>query len=485
MQKIKISVIIPARNEEKYIESCIKSVKVQDFDCYEIIVVDNGSTDRTAKIAQKLGVKVVFESRVGLPRAKETGRGIAKGNLLVYIDADTILPHTYLSTLFKFFESHKKVTVASNPFLFYDGNYALGVSIKIFFKFVFPLYHKILQILHLPKMIFGSNFAVRKEILDKVGGFDTSIKFYGEDTNIAKKLSQKGEVAYISNLYTYTSARRYNKEGFFRTIFIYFANYIYMLWFNRPISIINSFSSGLTFWSNPLPILRYGIITICVTTLFMYGLAYPKSEVFGKVIYRISSKDKEVALTFDDGPNGKYTEQILDLLDKENIKATFFLIGKNVEVYPNIAKEIVKRGHCIGNHSYAHSWELPFTSKKKILDDLNKAKQVIYNATGIKTDLFRPPHCLRTPWMIEEIHQQGYKMITWNDMTTNYILKTKAEKIAKKIISETKPGSIIVLHDGLNTEHNVNRENTVEALKIIIKNLKEKGYAFTLINTRA
>jgi len=333
---IKISVIIPARNEEKYIESCIRSVKLQDFSDYEIIVVDNGSTDKTVEIAKTLGVRVVSEPKVGLHRAREKGREIARGDLLVYLNADMKILPLYLSRIFEHFEKHKNVVAVSNPFFFYDGNWRINILTRFFFKIFFPIYCKSLKVLRIPRVLFGANFAVRKKALEKIGGFNKSLEFYGEDADISKRIYRERDIDFINDLCTFTSARRYREQGILKTAFVYFTNYFSMLLFSHPISLPN-FRLG--------PIFKYGTISISIVMSLIYGLVYPKSEIFGHVIHGLNSHSKVVALTFDDGPNGKYTEQVLEILRKENIRGTFFLIGKNVEVYPNIAREIVKQGH--------------------------------------------------------------------------------------------------------------------------------------------
>ena len=268
---IKISVIIPARNEEKYIESCIRSVKLQDFSNYEIIVVDNGSTDKTAEIAKTLGVRVISESGVGLPRAREKGRGIARGDLLVYLDADMKIPPLYLSRIFEHFEKHENVVAVSNPFFFYDGNWGINLLARFFFKIFFPIYCKLLKILKIPGVLFGANFAIRRKALEKIGGFNKSIKFYGEDTDISKRISKEGDIDFINNLSTFTSARRYTEQGIFKTTFVYFVNYFFMLFFSHPIALPNFRLS---------PVFKYGTISVSIAMPLIYGIVYPKHLIF-------------------------------------------------------------------------------------------------------------------------------------------------------------------------------------------------------------
>jgi len=478
IQKAKISVIIPARNEEKYIESVIKSVRAQDFNEYELIVVDNGSTDKTAEIAEYLGARVVFEPTTGLPRAREKGRNVANADLLVYLDADMIIPPSYLSKLFCFLEENKKVVAVSNPYLFYDGNWRIKSLQKFVFKIHFPIFRRLLKVLKLPVNLMGGNFAVRKKTLEEIGGFNKNIEFYGEDLDISKRISKKGDIAFIENLYSLTSARRFMQQGIFRIYSLYIANYFSMLLFNHPYHV-NKFKHVPKF---KLAAKYAALLIVSFIGFFLYSFTYSKSEIFGPVIYRLNSPDKVIALTFDDGPNSEYTEQVLEILEMEGIKGTFFLIGKNVERYPQIAKEIVEHGHSIGNHSYTHPWSLSFESSKAVIDEVKKAEEAIYKANGVQTNLFRPPHGFRTPWMIHNIHKMGFKIITWDDMTTDYYASTKPEEIAKKILSKARPGSIIVMHDGLNLNHGTNRENTIEALNIVIKKLKEENYKFVSLN---
>lgn len=214
--------------------------------------------------------------------------------------------------------------------------------------------------------------------------------------------------------------------------------------------------------------------------LLAYGMAYPKSEIFGRITYNLKTHDKTVALTFDDGPNGIYTQQVLDILDQNKVKATFFLIGENVQRYPTLAREIAQKGHQIGNHSFDHIWLLPFKSPTRIISEVNKTEAIITAITGAKPNLFRPPHGWRSPWMIKAVSQEGYKVVNWDDSAQDYLPMVSSGTIARRIIGRVRPGSIIDLHDGFNLDHGANRQNMVGALDIIIKSLKNEGYRFVL-----
>ncbi len=154
------------------------------------------------------------------------------------------------------------------------------------------------------------------------------------------------------------------------------------------------------------------------------------------------------------------------------------MIGANAEQYPNSVKEIVSHGHVIANHSYGHSYMLPFESRSKVQNDLLKTEDVIYSITGLRTRLFRPPHGLRTPWFLRDIRSLQYSTVTWNDMTNDWNSRKSPEKIWEAVIAGARPGGIIDLHDGKELSHVTDRSNTVLALPVVIDSLKKEGYVF-------
>ena len=204
----------------------------------------------------------------------------------------------------------------------------------------------------------------------------------------------------------------------------------------------------------------------------------PKTRIINNCLWRINSSAKKVFLTFDDGPNGQWTRKILTILHEENVKATFFLLGKRVNRYPKIVKEIVDGGHAIGNHSFSHSYLLPFFSKNKIKREIIHTEEVIFKITHKKTSIFRPPHGFKTFWMAEAVRELGYKMICWDVMTNDYNLKKKANDITKCILRKVRPGSIIVFHDGVAEKDNADRSELLLALRMIIQELKKRDFVF-------
>lgn len=198
---------------------------------------------------------------------------------------------------------------------------------------------------------------------------------------------------------------------------------------------------------------------------------------------------KLVALTFDDGPYGEATNQILDILKKERVHATFFLLGINVEKYPAITKRIVNEGHVIGNHSYSHSEFLSQMPTADFQADVRQAENLIVTATGLHPRYYRPPFGVHTASMDQQLKEMGYFVVLWDVGTgttaADYDQGTSSETIVEQIIRNTLKGKkrqqIILLHDGRDVQIGYPRQNVIQALPRIIDQLKERGYRFVTV----
>ncbi|MEI6352796.1 MAG: glycosyltransferase family 2 protein [Candidatus Nomurabacteria bacterium] len=226
-----ISLIIPAHNEELYIKECIESViKNSNNKFLEIIVIDNASNDNTALIASEFkNIKVIREENKGLTHARERGLKEAKGDYLAYIDADCILPIGWIEKVEKIFLKEKNIVSLSGPYRYHDASKIDKIIMEIFWWTTAPVSY-----FFVGYMILGGNFVARKSTLIEIGGFDTSIKFYGEDTNIARRLSKKGKTKWSMSFFIHTSLRRIKKEGLLKTNLRYAMNFLWEVVFKKP-----------------------------------------------------------------------------------------------------------------------------------------------------------------------------------------------------------------------------------------------------------
>ncbi len=229
---MKLSVVIPAYNEEKYIGGCLQSLidKAED-DIYEIIVVDNASTDKTAEVAKSFkGVRVVKEKRKGLTRARQAGLLAARGDLVAYIDADTHIKDEWLHKVKKEFEKNPRLVCLSAPYSLYDVSKWKRILVWSYWNLLaYPTYKLIMQY-----MVLGANFVARRNVLMKIGGFDATIEFYGEDTDIARRLHKIGKVKFLRKSLVSSSARRMEAEGWVKIGLKYTANFISEVLLHRP-----------------------------------------------------------------------------------------------------------------------------------------------------------------------------------------------------------------------------------------------------------
>lgn len=211
----------------------------------------------------------------------------------------------------------------------------------------------------------------------------------------------------------------------------------------------------------------------------VYQSMAPTGQWFGRAFYGLPSGSKQIALTFDDGPNDPYTQHLLDVLAKHNVPATFFMIGRYVKQRPDLAAEVAKRGHVIGNHTFTHPY-LTLESTSHIRSEIQQCRDAIHNAIGEHSNLFRPPWGARRPVVFRIVRQFGLEPIMWN--VTGYDWNAPStEYIEKKVTARTRGGSVILLHDGSHAAFGADRSKTVEAVDRLISRYKAEGYTFATI----
>ena len=233
---LKISVIVCAHNEARYLPACLHSVLAQSRVPDELLVVNNASTDETSAVASQIpSVRVVDEPRKGLVVARETGRRCASGDILIYLDADCRAPLTWVERIERHFERDPSLIALSGPYRFYDWDWWGRALIRAYDFTVAPITQLLVKhILRIGTIFYGGNFAVRREALELIGGFDTSIEFHGEDTNLGRRLFVVGKIGLFHDCYLYTSARRYIAMGKGEVFRLYVRNFVSELLHHRP-----------------------------------------------------------------------------------------------------------------------------------------------------------------------------------------------------------------------------------------------------------
>ena len=187
-------------------------------------------------------------------------------------------------------------------------------------------------------------------------------------------------------------------------------------------------------------------------------------------ICRVSTTDKVIALTFDDGPHPKYTEQILDVLDEYGVKATFFVIGENVRNYPGIVEEETARGHEVESHTFSHRYANSYGYGEAV-----KELSSNEDALGVKTSFVRPPGGIVSSSFKRAAGDMSYRIVLWSVDTLDWKCPG-ADHIVNTVLNNAKSGDIILMHDYV-----CGHSSTVEALKRVIPSLIERGYTFVTI----
>ena len=218
-------------------------------------------------------------------------------------------------------------------------------------------------------------------------------------------------------------------------------------------------------------------IALFLAMWLAFGIPLPlcAAEKTKTVYRRVNTEEKIVAITFDDGPHPRYTKKILDVLAEYNAKATFFVIGKNLELYGDLARLAAEEGHEIGNHTYSHA-SLPLLDREALAREILDNEGLIEECTGLRPTVFRPPGGQSSSLVEEIVTANGDKIILWDVDTRDWAGRTSVD-IVNSVMQETVPGSIILLHD-----YAVCESTTVDALKEILPRLSAAGYRFVTVS---
>lgn len=211
------------------------------------------------------------------------------------------------------------------------------------------------------------------------------------------------------------------------------------------------------------------IIIICAIIAFMvWASADIGSNIYMNVICRANGERKEIALTFDDGPDEIMTPRVLDVLHSYNISATFFLVGEKVKRHPDIARRIVNEGHIVGNHTFSHKGTFTLCGAKRVMAELSECNRVIAETAGVMPRLFRPPFGVTNPIIGKVARKMGVQAIGWSIRSMDTIEGTPRVRIYDKVIKKLHSGAVILLHDRC--------RDADKLIQQLIPGIMDKGY---------
>lgn len=235
---IRLSFVVPAYNEEVLLPACLRAIQAEidrTGASAEIVVVDNASTDRTSEVAHGFaGVTVVHEARKGLVQARKAGFEASSGVLVANIDADTLIGPGWIDRIEAEFARDPALVTISGPYDYYDVPLRIRAAARLFYIVAFGTYSFNRYVLRVGSMVQGGNFVLKRDALVRAGGFDPSFTFYGEDTDIARRMAQVGKVKFTWALMAKSSGRRLRGDGLIMTGIRYSSNYLWATFFRRP-----------------------------------------------------------------------------------------------------------------------------------------------------------------------------------------------------------------------------------------------------------
>jgi peptidoglycan/xylan/chitin deacetylase (PgdA/CDA1 family) len=215
-------------------------------------------------------------------------------------------------------------------------------------------------------------------------------------------------------------------------------------------------------------------VLVALIAVMSWAVFNVNSSVWARTLWRAPTPDKQVALTFDDGPDPVFTPQVLDMLKEKGVKAAFFCVGERVRAHPELTRRIHEEGHVLGNHSDSHAMWINFGLHARLRREISDANAAIQQAAGVRPRLYRAPHGFKNPALGDVLRGEGMLSIGWQARGFDAVVNDAA-RIAQRIVDKAAPGGVILLHDGAGLQGTEDRQATLEALPVVIDGLRARG----------
>lgn len=224
-------------------------------------------------------------------------------------------------------------------------------------------------------------------------------------------------------------------------------------------------------WGEPIP-LAYALAALLgYVALATAGVLIPQLEMFGDVLWRGDS-ERGVVLTFDDGPHPEHTLKVLDILEENNVRATFFVVGRKVRLFPEVVRQIAERGHGIGLHGYQHDRLFSWKTPKYVQEDIERTQNAIEEACGQRPTLFRPPIGHVSTRTAAGARKAGVTLVAWSAKGRDGLKRADPDRVLQRLVSGLTPGAILLLHDA--AERDDFTPVSIEVLPRLIEQIKSR-----------
>ncbi len=189
------------------------------------------------------------------------------------------------------------------------------------------------------------------------------------------------------------------------------------------------------------------VVGLAVVAVLAWGSASIRSGLYLHALCRGGRSDRNVVLTFDDGPDPRHTPEVLDVLARHDARAVFFLIGEKAGAHPELVRRIVAEGHLVGNHTHSHSGLFPLLRSRRMDEELHASEETIRHITGRRPLLFRPPFGVTNPAIARAVDRMGLIVVGWSIRSMDTVARTPRRKVLDRIVWRLHPGAVILLHD--------------------------------------